>query len=283
MLDTDSAVDGLSSESEEHDKGVSSDLLLRTGVAALLDASLRSALTFATDPKASTLLDASLGALRALILRTTAPILTSKALEGSAPIRSETGAQRFAALCSLLDEGIFNVWAYASDRPRMTFVTSLWLVRLSSDLGIGAARFLPAILQFLSAQLSHPTTPSPRTLKSATACVQAANAVIRACTSGVPLSARPPGIQMWAGTMGTAVARCWTRLHEHLAQQSIEQGTSEKLRKARQSAKECWDTPAKVKGMYDYCVRCCRSHFARLLYLTRSCHAFLSFPPASNV
>ncbi|KAH9894109.1 hypothetical protein C8Q73DRAFT_646729 [Cubamyces lactineus] len=160
------------------------ELLRRTGMDVLLSASLKTCLNFLHEQETPDLIRASVSAQLRLIDVTTAA--------GS--------AMRFDQLCSLLGESIIgNIWIYASREPEALKASVDCIPDIVKTLGIGAARYLKALIP----QLVFPLIPAPENDASASyklSSICALYAVIQNCE---------PRIYKWRSTILEALLKCW--------------------------------------------------------------------------
>ncbi|PCH41573.1 hypothetical protein WOLCODRAFT_163213 [Wolfiporia cocos MD-104 SS10] len=166
---------------------VPADLLRRTGVDGLLFTSLKTCLTFLHNPETPDLLRAATRTLITLVLLTT----------------SAGSARRFDQLCAILGDGIIgNVWLYATRESDAIEASLDVLPEVVQALGIGAARYLKAIIP----QLVHPLLPSPENAASRRfqlASVRALSLAIRTCA---------PRMFKWKDTILEGVLKCWVSI-----------------------------------------------------------------------
>ncbi|KAI0276156.1 hypothetical protein BGY98DRAFT_1090357 [Russula aff. rugulosa BPL654] len=197
-------------------------LLVRTGISELILASLNRALTFLHSPHTPDILRAAIPAVTDLIERTTQP--------GS--------EQRFTQLCALLGDGVIgSVWMYSSEDPDAVEASVDALPILVRALGIGATRYLKALIP----QLMHPLHPVPYKKPRITlqlSSLRALETVIQECS---------PRIENWKGTIVEGVAKCWVVLLE--GERTDEK--SEELRLAlRAVCARLWEIAPSVRKEY---------------------------------
>ncbi|KAF9485494.1 hypothetical protein BDN70DRAFT_927435 [Pholiota conissans] len=167
-------------------------LLKRTGIAGLLNQSLRTSLAHLQSPETAALMKHAIGASLSLILLTT-----------SVSPGSTDPAERFNELSSLLGEGIISgIWLYAEDKPGVLLATFQALPPLFKALDIGSIRFLKSLMP----QLTHSLIPIPlvepdRELQLS--ALRALETLLDVCK---------PRIPSWRETILDAVGRCWVGL-----------------------------------------------------------------------
>ncbi|VDC03965.1 unnamed protein product [Peniophora sp. CBMAI 1063] len=159
------------------------ELLKRTGVSDLLYESFKRAMTLLHEPQTPLLLRLSTSTAISLILATT-------------PEGSEA---RYNRLCGLLGDGIIgSAWMHASREPETIQASIEVLPEIVDALGIGAVRYLKALVP----QLCHPLLPDPAR-KSAPqlqlASLHALSCVTNNCA---------PRIHKWKGAIFAAIASC---------------------------------------------------------------------------
>ncbi|KAH9991620.1 hypothetical protein BJV74DRAFT_884788 [Russula compacta] len=162
-------------------------LLNRTGISELILASLNRALTFLHSSHTPAILRTAIPAVVNLIERTTQP--------GS--------EQRFTQLCALLSDGVIgSVWMYSSEDAEAVEASVDVLPIVVHALGIGAKRYLKALVP----QLTHPLHPVPYKkphIRLQLSSLHALETVIQECDSR---------IENWKGTIVEGVAKCWVVL-----------------------------------------------------------------------
>lgn len=219
-------------------------LLLRTGVEPLLRERLESNLTYINTTLSAALLQSSSEALHLLTQATTSEMR----LGYPSPLNAiqDGGKLRYNQLSKIIDEGVLRVWAYASasmpdgeegtllpvspgiDAKEMTRydkeasdtinASIEILIRMTRDdaLGIGIARYLDVMLEFLTAQLLGLETRLSRhsleeqkeiSLDREICCARAIEALLSSCR-------KAPGVRTWSARCLTTVARTWVSL-EH--------------------------------------------------------------------
>ncbi|KAF8495225.1 hypothetical protein F5888DRAFT_1713222 [Russula emetica] len=198
-------------------------LLVRTGISELILASLNRALTFLHSPHTPDILRAAIPAVTNLIERTTQP--------GS--------EQRFNQLCALLGDGVIgSVWMYSSEDADAVEASVDVLPVLVRALGIGATRYLKALIP----QLMHPLHPAPHKKPRITlqlTSLRALETVIQECS---------PRIENWKGTIVEGVAKCWVVLSEG---ERTHDEKEEELRHAlRAACAGLWEVAPSVREEY---------------------------------
>ncbi|KAH7931416.1 hypothetical protein BV22DRAFT_998586 [Leucogyrophana mollusca] len=208
-------------------KSVPRELLRRTGVDGLLLRSLLSTLNHLRNPETPSLIRAAVPATLSLIHGTTAP--------GS--------SQRFEQLCSLLGDGIIGgVWIYAYADPDTIEASIDVLPDIIITLGIGAARYLKALIP----QLVHPLIPVPLTQPSGPmqlAALRALGTVIDVCA---------PRMCKWKCTILEGVGKCWVSLVDSGAEDEKAYAVKVALRDT--CAKLAIACPTIVEGEYSQMV-----------------------------
>ncbi|RPD62074.1 hypothetical protein L226DRAFT_613398 [Lentinus tigrinus ALCF2SS1-7] len=163
------------------------DLLRRTGIDTLLFNSFKTCLSFLHNPETPDLIRAAVTASVQLTELTTVP----------------ASSTRFDQLCSVLGDSIIgNIWVYASREPGTLQASVDVIPAVVRALGIGAARYLKALIP----QLTFPLVPAPEKESSFSyqlSSVRALQAVMKACA---------PRIYKWRGMVLEAVLKCWTDL-----------------------------------------------------------------------
>jgi len=161
-------------------------LLNRTGISELILASLNRTLTFLHSPHTPAILRSAIPAATNLIERTTQP--------GS--------EQRFTQLCALLGDGVIgSIWMYSSEAEAIEASIDV-LPIVVRVLGIGATRYLKALVP----QLTHPLHPVPfkdPRISLQLSSLRALGTVIQECESR---------IENWKGTIIEGVAKCWVTI-----------------------------------------------------------------------
>ncbi|KAI9512928.1 hypothetical protein F5148DRAFT_972809, partial [Russula earlei] len=162
-------------------------LLTRTGISELILDSLSRALTFLHSPYTPAILRTAIPAAVDLIKRTT-----------------ESGSeQRFTKLCALLGGNVIgSVWMYGSEDADAVEASVDVLPVVVRALGIGATRYLKALVP----QLTHPLHPIPYKKPRITlqiSSLRALETVIQECDHR---------IENWKGTIVEAVAKCWVMI-----------------------------------------------------------------------
>lgn len=220
-------------------------LLNRTGISELILASLNRALTFLHSPFTPAILRAAVPAAVNLIERTTKP--------GS--------EQRFSQLSAVLSDGLIgSVWMYSSEDADTVEASVDVLPIVVRALGVGATRYLKALIP----QLTHPLHPVPYKKPHVAlqlSSLRALETVIQECA---------PRIQYWKGTIVEGVAKCWVALWD--AKKSDEE--SEKLKGALKSV---------CAGLYEVAPSV-RDEYVRVLKLDTSMFEELvgDLPPVEN-
>jgi len=163
------------------------ELLRRTGVADLLFDSLKRSLTLLHSPETPAMIRSAMPTAVDLILRT-----------------AEDGSElRFARLCELLGDCIIgSVWMYGYQDAEAIEASAEVIPVLVNALGIGAARYLKALIP----QLVHPLEPNPdKPLRRALqlASMRALLCVIQQCAERM---------YRWKGTVLAAVIKCWVTM-----------------------------------------------------------------------
>ncbi|KAH9978272.1 hypothetical protein BGW80DRAFT_1202231 [Lactifluus volemus] len=180
-------------------------LLNRTGVSELILASLHRALTFLHSPHTPAILRAAIPALTTVIERTTQP--------GS--------EQRFSQLCALLGDGVIgSVWMYSSEDVDAVEASVEALPIVVRALGIGATRYLKALIP----QLTHPLHPAPYRKSNITlqvSSLRALDVVMQECASRM---------ENWKGTIVEGVAKCWVTLWDGQKTESESEDLKRELR-----------------------------------------------------
>jgi hypothetical protein len=229
-------------------------LLLRTGVAALLRQNLVSSLTFISAKLSAPLLQSAATSLILLSQFTTANMYSST----SSPLYviQDGGRERFTQLDKLIDDGILRVWAYApasiSALHESKEVTSVSPVAASTPdddddelteandvvnasiealarltridaLGVGIARYLDVMLEFLTAQLMGLENKLERRKDSKRAMVSLQREIYsaRAIEALLVVCKRAPGVRVWSSRCLDCVVRCWTLLQDQEATTQI--------------------------------------------------------------
>jgi len=113
--------------------------------------------------------------------------------------------QRFNQLCALLGDGVIgSVWMYSSEDADAVEASVDVLPILVRALGIGATRYLKALIL----QLMHPLHPVPYKKPRITlqlSSLRTLETVVQECS---------PRIEDWKGTIVEGVAKCWVALLE---------------------------------------------------------------------
>ncbi|KAH9956778.1 hypothetical protein BC827DRAFT_1229193 [Russula dissimulans] len=161
-------------------------LLSRTGISELILASLNRTLTFLHSPHTPAILRSAIPAATNLIERTTQP--------GS--------EQRFTQLCALLGDGVIgSVWMYSSEAEAVEASVEV-LPIIVRALGIGATRYLKALVS----QLTHPLHPVPFKVPRISLQLSSLRAL------GIVILECGPRIENWKSTIVEGVAKCWVTI-----------------------------------------------------------------------
>lgn len=212
-------------------------LLNRTGISELILAALNRALTFLHSPFTPAILKAAIPTAVNLIERTT-----------------EYGSeQRFSQLSTLLGEGLIgSVWMYSSEDADTIEASSDVLPIVVRALGVGATRYLKALIP----QLTHPLHPAPYKKPHLTLQLSSLHAL------GTVMQECAPCMQYWKGTILEGVAKCWVALWD--AKEAVEE--SENLRGAlRGVCAELYKVAPSVRDEYVRLLRLDTSMFKELV------------------
>ncbi|EIW82173.1 hypothetical protein CONPUDRAFT_143656 [Coniophora puteana RWD-64-598 SS2] len=176
------------------------ELLRRTGLDALLNNSLSSAFRSLHSDHTPDLLRATVPTLLLLTDKSTSPA-------------TETRAERLSAIIG--DGLIGTVWTYAYRDPETLAAATEMVAVVVQRIGIGAARWLKAIIPQLTHALAAsanvgidaglPTVPMSRLLQVASA--QTLAIVVEVCA---------PRMGRWRYTILDGVGRCWISLEDRL-------------------------------------------------------------------
>jgi len=206
-------------------------LLNRTGISELTLASLNRALTFLHSPFTPAVLRAAVPAATNLIERTT-----------------EYGSEeRLSQLSALLGDGVIgSVWMYSSEDAGTVEASVDVLPIVVRALGVGAVRYLKALIP----QLTHPLHPVPYKKPNIALQLSSLHAL------GTVMQECAPRIQYWKGTIVEGVAKCWVALWDA---KKVDED-SEKLRDALRDV---------CTGLYEVAPSV-RDEYVRLLRLDTS-------------
>ncbi|KAI0299764.1 hypothetical protein B0F90DRAFT_1727127 [Multifurca ochricompacta] len=197
-------------------------LLSRTGISELILTSLNRALTFLHSPHTPAILRAAIPTTVGVIERTT-----------------EAGSeQRFAQFCRLLGDGVIgSVWMYSSEDADAVVASVDALPIVVCALGIGATRYMKALIPQLTHSL-HPIPYKKPHIALQLSSLHALKIVIQVCAQR---------INNWKGTIVEGLGKCWVGLWD--ANKTDEE--SEQLRQAlRNVCVELWKVAPNVRDEY---------------------------------
>ncbi|SJX61550.1 uncharacterized protein SRS1_12535 [Sporisorium reilianum f. sp. reilianum] len=206
------------------EQGVLGTMLVRTGIGSLLERALHVNLTYIHDELyAPALLEQSIGALRQLILLTTAPIVYRDAapstdVPSTDGPEDDCGQRRMDALFRLVSEGVLSTWSYLPLPPAstqlgrdLTTVTCSAYITLAHDLAPpspaharlgGTARFLDVSLDWLfRSWLAHVAFDHTDQLEPTLAVLALAQRLLADDASAAT--------RRFTGLILSSVAKCW--------------------------------------------------------------------------
>jgi len=187
--------------------GAPLELVRRTGVDALVFSSMKKCMTFLHNPMTPPLLRVVIPSSVALI-------------ESIAPAGS---ARRFNQLCELLGDGIIgSVWAYSSSEPASIEATLETLPTVIEALGIGAARYLKALVP----QLLHTFLTSPEGARSTRLHLLSARCLVTLVENCAER------MSAWKDAILDGIARLWTLI----ADAELEDAESRELKSTLRNA-----------------------------------------------